>query len=112
MGSYEPQRVFQTRRGGAVEAADEGRAPRCRQQSGAGQMEATRHQGEGLMNDVEARAFVVHAIAEGFRLGNPTMDAESINKNCRDIVNVVIDNYLKLRYLTDEQPISGKERAS
>jgi hypothetical protein len=75
-------------------------------------MEATRHQGEGLMNDVEARVFVAHAIAEGFRIGNPTEDAGRINKTCREMVNVVIDNYMKLRYLTDEQPISGKERAS
>lgn len=112
MGSYEPQRVFQTRRGGAVEAADEGRAPRCRQQSGAGQMEATRYQGEGLMNDVEARVFVAQAITEGFRIANPDVDANGIAEASREMVNVVIDNYMKLRYLTDEQPISGKERAS
>jgi hypothetical protein len=64
------------------------------------------------VNDVEARVFVAHAMAEGFRIGNPTEDAERINKTCRDMVDVVIDNYLKLRYLTDERPVQGGKAAS
>ena len=64
------------------------------------------------MNDVEARVFVTQALVKGFQMRNPETTDERITEVCRDMVNVVIDNYLKLRYLTDEQPISGKEQAS
>jgi hypothetical protein len=64
------------------------------------------------VNDVEARVFVASCVAEGFRRGNPDVESDRITEMSREMVNVIVDNYLKLRYLTDEQPISGKERAS
>lgn len=65
------------------------------------------------MTDVEARAFVAQSLTEGFHLAKPDLtDARRTFEACRSMVDVVIDNYLKLRYLAAEQPIQGGKRVS
>ena len=64
------------------------------------------------MTDTEARAFVAGAVAEGWQMGKPEADKAKLLKNSREMVDVIVDNYLKLRYLAEVTPPQDTEKAS